>query len=99
MISPEHLIKHLQANATIAAAVGTVTVRGYPGVPVLAEIKADNIAGQMPRRAVVITSQRWAGDCWPQRPRKVPGWTCCATARTPPMPGRSNDAVSRRVAL
>ena len=56
MISPEHLIKHLQANAIIAAAVGTATVKGLTGVPVLAEIKTDNIAGQMPRRAVVITT-------------------------------------------
>ena len=46
----------VQANATIAAAVGTVVLGGRTGVPVLAEIKADNIAGLMPRRAVVITT-------------------------------------------
>ena len=56
MISPQHLIAYCQANAAIAAAVGSVTVRGVAGVPVLAEIKADNIAGLMPRRAVVVTS-------------------------------------------
>ena len=56
MINPQHLIAYCQANATIAAAVGSVTVKGLTGVPVLAEIKADNIAGLMPHRAVVITS-------------------------------------------
>ena len=56
MISPEHLIVYCRANAAIQAAVGPMTVRGFTGVPVLAEIKADNIAGLMPRRAVVITS-------------------------------------------
>ena len=56
MISPQHLIAYCQSNATIAAAVGSVVLGGRTGVPVLAEIKTDNIAGQMPRRAVVITA-------------------------------------------
>ena len=56
MISPQHLIVYCRANAAIQAAVGPMSVRGFAGVPVLAEIKADNIAGLMPRRAVVITS-------------------------------------------
>ena len=55
MISPQHLIAYCQANAAIAAAVGTVTLGGRTGVPVLPEISAA-IAGLMPRRAVVITS-------------------------------------------
>ena len=86
MISPEHLIKYLQANATIAAAVGSVTVRGFTGVPVLAEIKADNIAGLMPRRAVVITSSGGPEIVGPND-LASPGWTCCATARTWPTLG------------
>ena len=56
MISPEHLIAYCRANAAIQAAVGPMSVRGFAGVPVLAEIKADNIAGLMPRRAIVITT-------------------------------------------
>ena len=56
MISPQHLIAYCQSNAAIQAAVGPLSVRGFTGIPVLAEIKADNIAGLMPRRAVVITS-------------------------------------------
>ena len=58
MISPHHLIAYCQANAAIQAAVGQMSVRGFAGVPVLAEIKADNIAGLMPRRAIVITTSR-----------------------------------------
>ena len=63
MISPQHLIAYCQANATIAAAVGSVTVRGFAGVPVLAEIKADNIAWPDAAPGRGHYQQRRAGDC------------------------------------
>ena len=89
LISPQHLIAYCQANAAIQAAVGSMLrLEGFTGVPVLAEIKADNIAGLMPRRAVVITSSGGPEIVGPNDLARGPGWTCCATARTWPTLGR-----------
>ena len=55
MISPQHLIAYCQANAAIAAAVGTVTVGGYTGIPIAKTITTA-FAGLMPRKVILITA-------------------------------------------
>ena len=54
MISPEHLIAYLKGNAAIAAAVGTVRIGQYVGLPILEELTAP-VAAMLPRRAIVVT--------------------------------------------
>ena len=54
MISPEHLIEYLRANAKVSAAVGTVSIEGVDVVPIVSEISKP-LPQLMPRRIIVVT--------------------------------------------
>ncbi len=54
MITPEHFIAYLKGQTSITSEVGTMSARGHSGVPIVPDME-DWLAGQMPRRAIVVS--------------------------------------------